>query len=102
MESSKPSNLEPCPFCGCCETDDEPMHHTLDCYFTLLGLTTFLPIKFSQDELRKAWNTRYEQTCSFSEEDEYGNRYCSSCGFTSNYIPIGVRYCPRCGTKVVK
>ena len=78
------------------------------------------PMALSEDEAVEAWNRRAERTCRMvdcSTHDtcvvnrelvngdvmsmEFGYRQCSECGAYVFDCPT-VRYCPRCGARVIK
>lgn len=109
--------LKPCPFCGC-EVDN----HKDDCYFRMYSVAFAdslvsgkpgMNVHVSARELRDAWNTRYEPTCTMEKSRlstglPYQDVYiCSKCN--EQVIRGAIRgiseqpnYCPHCGAKTVE
>lgn len=105
------SQLKECPFCGGqYETIKE---HPSNCYIKCLSdnFAYFCnqpgSIQHTKNEMKEAWNTRYEQTCTINSETIYayeGNPIdevykCSECG---EPVSLQDNYCPNCGAKVEK
>lgn len=93
--------MKECPFCG--STEELILEHPPYCYLYIL-YQNGLYRNYTSDEIKKAWNERYERTCHDfgGEEGTNGEGYdfaCSSCGFCSDVCEPN--YCPNCGAKVV-
>lgn len=102
--------LKSCPYCGgvanvlCDKNDESERPYYVGCNNdSCLGFSGLGWTYATQEEAVKAWNTRYEQTCTNlyckgSELGEGGFR-CSLCDAESEGDEP--RYCPQCGARVV-
>ena len=117
------SELLPCPFCGG-EASVKVLEYDDDCkvwgVFCELDLESeyshghFVDNYPTEAEAIEAWNTRYEQTCKFTIEDNMNETEgmgdvwieCSAChcvfDFYADEWLMKMSYCPNCGAKVVK
>lgn len=95
--------LKPCPFCG--SYDDRPWKHEGYCYLRLWSdyqKAYYLSGKsaaqglHSAEELKKAWNTRYERTAKVRLVDGTWDT-CSLCGGFVREYDI---YCSQCSAKI--
>lgn len=113
------SKLKPCPFCGSeaeltiyydfyrfhCP-DPECEAHLPD-GVVVNGIGNWHP---SIPDAKDAWNTRAERTCHLSKvtswDDDGHNTWgviCSACdAHIEHDTGYGIRYCPKCGARVVK
>lgn len=106
------TELLPCPFCGG-EARIHASHHGDTHYYQVecgneydCGAWPAVRVCHTEAEAIAAWNTRHERTCEVLGEDydellEVWETELS-CGHTYNGMAKYVRYCPKCGAKVVE
>lgn len=105
---------KPCPFCG--GEYRNIKDHSQNCYLKLVVdnfrafATDDITFQHTENEMDRAWNTRYEPTCQMFPDEDYDFVTCSACGYEEerNLIypadslqEFDGRYCPNCGARVV-
>lgn len=98
--------LKSCPFCGGkAEMFQSVYGFSVACTSKSCGIEPWTPIRHTEAEAIKAWNTRYERTCvPFDSETtlsitNWPALICSEC---SQLFEAGAKYCSNCGAKVIE
>lgn len=111
------SELKPCPFCGGKAMIDYGFSSSLNAsgvfaYVFCEQCRVSGSRHTSEEQAKKAWNTRHERTCmlastQLTHHGPYGNTYhthkivCSECRHDMPDHGESIKYCPWCGAKVV-
>lgn len=99
--------MRECPFCG--STEELISEHAPYCYLYIL-FQNRLYRNYTSEEMKKAWNDRYERKCKMIPDKDYDFVTCTACGYEEErnllYSVDGLQefdgnYCPKCGCKVV-
>lgn len=108
------SEPKPCPFCGSeAGVDHDDDHYSVSCtnYYCKVECFTDFSVPTSYDDAIKAWNNRYEPTCTWKHTKSgplYDVWVCCSCAYeyAESRTDRGVdnadfTYCPSCGARIV-